>query len=408
MEAQPYHIARRAICKTFLQILFLLAYVSPAFAQEPANPLVRVWLTRWQNLPLQVTSDVPWRASGGETVVDIAAGETALFESNGKRLLLRVGATVAHAQEWMLESQFLLTIGSAAGNNVCAYRGKLLLRLRNGRLQVVNTLPLEDYLLGVVPLEMPPSFPAEALKAQAVAARSWTVRNRHKHERDDAHVCDGTHCQVYGGASAERDTTTAAVRATTGMILVQNDLPVDAVYTADCGGQPAAQNRTTAPLPDRDPSGRDYCMDNPQHYWSLSFPFSEVWRAVAEKESVHPLPNGEKGVQIVQTDVSNRATKLRLQWGTATREVSAGQLRSRLSLPSTLFRVRIAEGDTVVFEGTGSGHGGGLCQWGAAGRARAGQTMEDILQAYYPQSGIVSLSEGWWEWRKARRATSDR
>jgi stage II sporulation protein D len=389
-------------------LLVLAAYLSPVRAQEPFNPLVRVWLTRWQNLPLQITVETGGRASSKFAIYDIPAGETASVERDGTRLALRVADRSAQAEEWVIESEAPLAIADAQGNNRRAYRGKLMLRLRHGRLQVLNILPLEDYLRGVVPLEMPPSFPLDALKAQAIAARSWTVRNRHKHERDGADVCDSNHCQVYGGASAERESTTAAVQATTGMILLQGDLSVDGVYTADCGGQPGVGNNATAPPPDRDGSGRDYCVDNPQHYWSLGFTFSEVWRAAGGKESGQEPPNGEVDVQVMQTDGSGRATRLRLRRGDAVQEVSGVQLRRRLALPSTLFRVRLEQGTTVVFEGSGSGHGSGLCQWGAAGRARAGHSMEDILQAYYPGARMAPLSEVIWEWRRARKNSSVR
>ncbi len=394
--------------KRLLWCTLLFLFPSLLMAQEPFQPEVRVWLTRWQNAPLRITSDSPWQATGAGEAYNVPAGATVMVEREDKQVTIRLGDKSLQAEEWLLEGEAPLSLSNAQGNNGRSYRGKLLLRVRKGRLQVVNLLPLEDYLLGVVPLEMPPGFPQEALKAQAIAARSWTVRNRHKHEADDADVCDGTHCQVYGGVTAERESTTLAVQSTAGLILVRDDAPVDGVYTADCGGQPALGNGANSPLPDRDSSGRDYCLANPGHYWSLGFTFLEVWRAAGEKDSTQELPKGELDVQIAQTDASGRVVTLHVRCGEQMREVSGTQLRSRLSLPSTLFSVRLDQGNTVVFEGSGSGHGNGLCQWGAAGRARAGQKAEEILQTYYPGAQVAPLSEAMWQWRKARKPHSAR
>ena len=385
-----------------LSLLVLLLCVSSQ-AQDAFHPEVRVWLTRWQNTSLQITGSASWRAVSGEMQREIPASETVLAELRGERVALRIGdENLLEAKEWSLQGSAPLSLSDTLGNDGRTYRGRILLRAHRNRLQVINILPLEDYLLGVIALEMPPSFPAEALKAQAIAARSWTVRNRWKHEADGADVCDGTHCQGYGGVHAEKESSSTAVRDTAGLILVNGAQPVDGVYTADCGGQPIS-----APA-DRDESGRDYCADNPRHRWQIGFGWMEVWQAVGEQDSAQELPKGEVDVQIAQTDASGRVLKLRIQCGDSIREVSGARLRSRLGLPSTLFSVRLDQGSMVVFEGSGSGHGSGLCQWGAAGRARAGQSLEQILHAYYPGARVVPLSEAMWEWRKNQKPNSVR
>lgn len=393
--------------KHLLWCLLLFPFSPLLMAQEPFNPEVRVWLTRWQNVPLHITSESPWQATGAGGSHDIPAGETATIERDETRLTLRFGNKSLQAEEWTLEGEAPLTLSNAQGDPKRSYRGKLVLRMYRGRLQVVNVLSLEEYLRGVVPLEMPPDFPMEALRAQAIAARSWMVRNRHKHEADGADVCDGTHCQVYGGVTAERENVTLAVQSTAGLIMVNEDAPVDGVYTADCGGQPAPSSPHSLSA-DRDEAGKDYCAANPRHRWSLGFTFGEVWQAAGGKDSLQEVPKGEMDVQILQTDASGRVVTLRIRWGEQTREVGGAQLRGRLSLPSTLFSVRLDQGNTVVFEGTGSGHGKGLCQWGAAGRARAGQKAQDILQAYYPGARLAPLSEAMWEWQKVRKPNSVR
>ncbi|MDW8104892.1 MAG: SpoIID/LytB domain-containing protein [Armatimonadota bacterium] len=378
-------------------------------AQEPFRPEVRVWLTRWRNLPLVVTSASPWQATGAEKTHRLPAGETVTVEREGDDLALRFGGKRVTAQEWTLQGEAPLTLSQNAGSNSQqSYRGRLVLRLRQGKLQVVNVLPLEEYLLGVVPLEMPPRFPAEALKAQAIAARSWSVRNRGKHEAEGTDFCDGTHCQVYRGMLAEQESTTQAVRETAGLILVNAEAPVDGVYTADCGGQPLSPDGANAPASDRDEQGEDYCAANPRHCWVLRFPILEVWQLAGGKDSPQEAPKGDVEAQVVQTDSSGRVRVLRLRWGNQTADIAATQLRQRLLLPSTLCSVRVEADGTLVFEGRGSGHGGGLCQWGAAGRARVGQKAEQILQFYYPSAQLAPLSEAMWRWREDRKGKSAR
>lgn len=402
-----FSLRQRLVSSFWLFVLLFVLCAASSVAQPSFNPEVRVWLTRWQNTPLYITSESTWRATGAGETCSIPAGERVVVECKDRRLTLRIGDKSLQAEQWTMEGKASLTLSDTPSNGQRSYRGKMVLQVYKNRLQVLNILPLEDYLLGVVPLEMPTGFPVEALKAQAIAARSWTVRNRHKHEADGADVCDGTHCQVYGGVTAEKESATLAVQSTAGLIMVHGNAPVDGVYTADCGGQPAPNNNSV-PLPDRDSSGRDYCTANSAHYWSLGFTFPEVWQAAGEKDSGQKLPKGELDAQIVQTDASGRVVTLRIRCGEQTREVSGTRLRSRLSLPSTLFSVRLDQGNTIVFEGSGSGHGNGLCQWGAAGRARAGYKAEDILQAYYPGAQIAPLSEAMWQWRKAQRPNSAR
>lgn len=108
-----------------------------------------------------------------------------------------------------------------------------------GLLNVINELNMEDYLLGVVPAEMGPSIydEVEALKAQAVAARTYAFRNLRQFESEGFDICPGPACQAYKGFAAEHELSTRAVRETAGLILTHHGQPVDALYTSTCGGE---------------------------------------------------------------------------------------------------------------------------------------------------------------------------
>ncbi len=116
------------------------------------------------------------------------------------------------------------------------YRGEFIIENRGGNLVVVNNLPLEDYLLGVVPSEMPSKWSYEALKAQAIAARSYAIANKGKRASRGYDLKDTPEDQAYGGASAETATTNSAVIETKGVVITYNQKVIPAYYSASAGG----------------------------------------------------------------------------------------------------------------------------------------------------------------------------
>ena len=116
------------------------------------------------------------------------------------------------------------------------YRGALELRHRGAGLTAVNIVPVDDYLLSVVPEEMPTDWPAEALKAQSVAARSFALKSRGRHAAEGYDLCTTTHCQLYKGIASEKTASTAAVRATRGEVLTYGGQPIEALFHTDSGG----------------------------------------------------------------------------------------------------------------------------------------------------------------------------
>jgi len=117
------------------------------------------------------------------------------------------------------------------------YRGTIeVIKSSSNKLTAVNVLKLDEYLYGVVPSEMPPSWHSEALKAQAIASRSYALSRMDRHQAEGYHFCDGTHCQVYVGASREQPSTTGAVNTTHNMVATYDDKPINAVYFSSSGG----------------------------------------------------------------------------------------------------------------------------------------------------------------------------
>jgi stage II sporulation protein D len=262
-----------------------------------------------------------------------------------------------------------------------------LIRVRAASSRAVVELRLEDYVAGVVSGEMPASFPPEALKAQAVAARSYALTRK-----IDAQVAGREH-DIASGVVAQVWTARpsaaarAAAEATAGEVLVVGRDPVEAYFHASCGG------RTEAGLP---ALGRDLpylvpvecgrCDRSPGVRWRVEAKAREVAAAAG-------LRGKASAARVAARSPSGRAERVEVEAGGRAASVSAVELRRRLGwsrLPSLAFDVRAA-GEGFAFEGRGRGHGAGLCQWGAAGLAREGKGYREILARYYPGADVVRM-----------------
>jgi SpoIID/LytB domain protein len=297
---------------------------------------------------------------------------------------------------------------------------------RKGGLAVVNAVPEDRLLAGLVPAEIFPSAPDEALKAQAVAARNELIAKvGTRHSGEPFRLCAETHCQVYAGASRETPRTTAAVQATRGQVLFASDgkTLVDAFYSANCGGHTEHNENVwsdQAPLTSlrghRDTTARPgdafaagitdallerflveppaaYCGDAHQQGGPDRFRWS-VTRSAAELERL--LAGLRLGrllaIDVLERGVSGRARAVRLT-GSARTELVRGELHIRKTfgnLRSSMFLVKL-EGGAATFRGGGFGHGVGLCQTGSIGMAETGKSYLDILRHYYQGSVVRKL-----------------
>jgi len=259
-----------------------------------------------------------------------------------------------------------------------------------GTLTAVHGVALEELLRGLVPSEMPGSSHLEALKAQAVTARSNVLAQLGtRHLTDPFMLCAEVHCQAYRGDAARTARTDEAVRATRGEALFRraDRVLVDAVYSAMCGGHGEATDRWGGKPPAPPLRGRPAAARKDRFRWQRRFSGAELDQALA------PLGVGPvRGITVVARGVSGRARLLRVE-GEAGRAEVAGELRIRRllgNLPSAMFVVD-REGSAIVLHGGGWGHGSGMCQWGAVGRAEAGQGYRDILRAYYSGAEVARV-----------------
>ena len=306
------------------------------------------------------------------------------------------------------------------------YRGKLqILHSAGNNLVPINILTLDEYVQGIIAAEMPAGFPPQALRAQAVLARTYALKHMGKHKYYGYDLCDAQNCQVYNGVSAETQAGNAATEATWGQTLQYQHKPIESVFSANCGGatqsaKNAGWNETPYLQTVSDYLDFDFEHLEPYHFKALlqypSAAYSKYdkhvslaafrWaRVVNEEELRRVIKNQKKDIGPItalvplQRSRSGYVTKLLVKGtrGSVTLDkenvirnnLSLGMLRSSYFIVQPNYQNRQLK--YFVFYGGGWGHGVGFCQTGAAGRADAGQDYKTILKHYFP---LAELKEG--------------
>lgn len=302
------------------------------------------------------------------------------------------------------------------------YRGELEFLVRPSGLTLVNIVNLEEYLYSVVPSEMYATMPVEALKVQAMAARTYTLRSLGRYASRGFDVLGSVASSEYRGVDREHPNSTAAVDATRGLVLRYGGQLIEALYSADHGGHSAAsaevwggaQPYLQARL-DADPEGAPefpltpdaldrWLRGLPEVYASTSgFGLRSTfrWVHVVPAERIQAIIDGRAAnigriVRVIprSRSVGGHVSRVEFVGTKGSYFVTGDAIRSVLGgIKSNLFRIEVLYGADgypreYLIIGGGSGHGVGLSQLGAAGRALAGQTAEEIIAHYYPGATV--------------------
>jgi stage II sporulation protein D len=297
------------------------------------------------------------------------------------------------------------------------YRGDLELTARDDSLFIVNVLPLEDYLRGVLPGEIGrrAAEEREAVSAQAVAARTYVVKKLGQYTALPFDVFSSVQDQVYEGVDGENPVADAALQKTEGLVLADRAGLLDAYYCSTCGGR-TSDIAVVWPHKEAVPSLRGVLDGEGSHAWcrqSPHFEWTEFWSGDRLSDLVRrhlPEQEGFRGTQVEGplTDLqvhmdeeSGRVREIVYRWKGGSATIPGDRNRWILRRPdnSILRSVRLdidveKQGDLVtrvVARGNGNGHGVGMCQMGAIARARSGEGFRRILEAYYPGAQIRSL-----------------
>lgn len=305
------------------------------------------------------------------------------------------------------------------------FAGEFVIKTVNRKLVINHLLPLEDYIAGVVQNEIGNSSPPEALKAQAVAARTHAVTlllyNRHKADGYD--LCSSTHCQVYKGKYLQNDAIRDAVKATRHEVLFTGTYPADTPYHSSCGGKTDASSQIWRGKPVEHLNGIT-CIAEADEYDLSTEADARTW--IDTKQDTAGMSSWERGalaweksipkaklaentgleyvnsITIVKRGRSGRILSMKIAGNKVISLDNEYKIRQAFgSLSSSFFYVKasyrdgeegvvIIPGSSIVMKGKGAGHGIGMCQIGALRMARLGVAYNDILQHYYPGTTLNS------------------
>jgi stage II sporulation protein D len=390
---------------------------TPAPADDAAAAPIRVMLA-------QNVSSAEIAANGAWFMLDpqrrlmarVGAGERWRIERDGDRVRGVKGSVRTGWVDGPITAA--MTSDGYLNYNGRRYRGELVFRPSPGGLTVVNRVRIDDYLLGVVPLEIGnrPASDSAAVQAQAVAARSYAYTHVNPADGRGFDVTATVTDQVYGGVDVETPIASRAVASTRGLVVKYGGRVVNAPYSSSCGGQTAEASEvwSSADSPylqrvsDRIPgSDRYYCDIGPRFTWTRTFEEPDLVGTINRYlATVTPVPGNDPGrarsIAVVSKTPSGRAGELRIATDRGTFTVRGNDIRYVLRgaggeiLYSTYFSVDSAEERDgylrrLTLRGGGNGHGVGMCQWGAIGRARAGQSFRTILATYYPGTSIGTV-----------------
>jgi len=270
-------------------------------------------------------------------------------------------------------------------------------------LTLVNILPLEEYLYGVVPSEMPSSWPLEALKTQAIAARTYALSHLGQFTSDGFDIMPTTASQVYGGVEEETPVTNQAVNETRGKVITHNSKLISAYYSSGAGGiTESGLDAWGSNIPYLK-SVRDFDQDSPRYAWYKNISNQEL-QATIKKD--YGIETGDiTKIFIAEYTQSGRAKTIYFEGSKNGLTVDAKKFRLSARLNSTLFKVEAVDTGTRIvddtkhistlfmFIGRGFGHGAGMSQWGTRFLAKNGKSYQDIIKYYYQGVQITDVDK---------------
>ena len=414
-----------APAKTEIAVKTTQPLAEPVEAAEAAEAKVRVLLHRnmkSRNIHIHERATI----SSQDRRINISAGElrisfinenTINISAHGRSAKIALPCTLSllrQAQQPVQQAQQAKQ-ASIFFDGEREYRGGIIFTGEPQGFSIINYICVEDYLRGVVPLEIGvrPESDFEALKVQAVAARTYALSRVLVNSGREFDLLATVADQVYGGASPEYELSNLAIKQTRGVVITKtNGELVSAFYHATCGGRTAAVNEVWRSAPDASLVSRsDLRADGtPYCNWVSSYSWRETWTISQFSEILHRFSRQTSGempfngivrqVRVVSRTPSGRVSELLVVSDKGEFRYGRDRVRFVLRRPnrdngilmSSRFDIKI-ENNQVIATGFGHGHGIGMCQNGAIRRAKEGQNYHEILSAYYAGIKFSSWNE---------------
>ena len=269
-----------------------------------------------------------------------------------------------------------------------------ILKNPKGSLTVVNEIDVEDYLKGVLPAEMHATWPEEALKAQAVISRTYSIFKNIENKDLPFTLSSDVESQVYEGKTVEQASTNRAIQKTRGEVLTYRGKIFPTFFHSTCGGRTTRADRVwnIEPHPCLKGVECNFCRGSKVYHWHTEFSAAQIKKLLAKKG--YSVPQIQSIVPH-EMEESGRVKSFEIKYPGGSLKVPAHKFRLAVGadrMRSTKVELHQRE-DQFIFDGQGWGHGVGLCQWGAKRLAELGYKYQDILRYYYPGSEIQNIDD---------------
>ena len=364
-----------------ISILFICIFQSESvFASR--EPIIKVLISKNNNLRIRSDRSIPLTIEGKFFSRKRIKGLTLKNEKNRKILYFDKNKQ----KKYDLKSNQKFQVSSSDGRGIWVgqkrFAGKLNLFVLDSEILVVNVLGIEKYLNSVVGSEMPTKWPIEALKAQAIASRTYALKQKGNNLFD----IDSTQKnQVYNGLESRTYKTIRAVKSTRSLVLTYKNKLINALFHSSSGGMTENSQDVWKNKYPYLSSVKDFDKNNPKFRWQKKFSSNEL-------TNLFPKIGGLRNLEILDITNTGRVKNVKLIGAYGSDQISGLALRKRLGLKSNFVRFKFFEEELnnkfpskkglIVF-GQGSGHGVGMSQWGAKYLASRGQKAERILKHFY-------------------------
>jgi stage II sporulation protein D len=364
------------------------------------EPLIRVLISKNKNLRIRSDRSIPLIIKGQKFSNKKIKGLTVKKENNRTSLFFDKNKQKIYD----LKNKVKLVVKSSDGRGIWVgqkrYSGILNLFILDSEILVINTLGIEKYLSSVVGSEMPAKWPLEALKAQAIASRTYAL----KQKGNPIYDIDSTQKnQVYNGLESRTYKTVRAVRSTRSLVLTYKNKLINALFHSSSGGMTENSQDVWKNEYPYLSSVRDFDRNNPKLQWKKKFSSGEL-------QKLFPEIGGIKKIEILNITNTGRVKNVKIFGKYGSDQISGVDIRKRMNLKSTFMRFKFIEDkkyisdndnsnnpiekNLIVF-GQGSGHGVGMSQWGARYMASKGQKAERILKHFYKGVRIKPFSKNY-------------
>ncbi|MDR3610291.1 MAG: SpoIID/LytB domain-containing protein [Ignavibacteriaceae bacterium] len=398
----------------FMLILFIISGcgASKKFEKEESNAienyndnssLIRVLLDERMNLFSYTVEDPVVIKNELKTISHSDKGDILKFYPDGNNVKLEMDGKTYLSKFYQILPETKRSIKVSDKS----YKGAFRIASQNNKIQVINTITLEEYIKGVVPMEMPIGKGTEnyeVLKAFSICVRTYAIKKLNSKNNFD--IYNDVRDQVYGGESSERILSNKAVRETRGLVLTYNNSPAATFYHSTCGGYTedgtnVFQTKNAPYLQSIKDGDEPYCSISPKYQWKEIYSESDFIHRLKAAELISGPEWKLDKINVNSRFQSGRVNELQITlqndngkdkiikiYGNNIRKIIRSSDNLSI-LNSTLFDISIDEKNNVVITGKGNGHGVGLCQWGAINLSRMGKDFVYILSHYYPGTKIL-------------------